>query len=141
MKNREFKFRAWNPVDKVMGQPFTLRDLLSCYHEADQIDQEGIVYMQFTGLLDKNGKEIYEGDILHKYGPDFVSEEYERWQESGYEGPKPPDIVVKKDFCTLRRFRLWLEHECFGYEGEDLEDSEDWEIIGDIYQNPELLEK
>ncbi|MAF43081.1 MAG: hypothetical protein CMI54_02775 [Parcubacteria group bacterium] len=54
-KMRNLKFRVWNDKAKKMYIPD---------HIANDIDMEKYQVMQFTGLLDKNGKEIYEGDIV-----------------------------------------------------------------------------
>ncbi len=65
MKNREIKFRAW---DKHHGnminnlQPFYEKRIQSNWADC------GIILMQYTGLLDKNGKEIYEGDRIRFWG-------------------------------------------------------------------------
>lgn len=144
MKTRELKFKAWNPVEKVMGRPFTVRDLLSCYHEADHIDQTDIIYRQYVGLEDKNGREIYEGDIfrIEEVGTDTI--DIMIWV-----------VVVWVQewamFCTLR-----VEDEYPGYlaNGLDaldepmfwtytLEDTNDRKhfLCGNIYENPELLQK
>src|SRR3990167_2813382 len=50
---REIKFRAWNVEKKSMH-----------YTGCEILNMPGFDYMEFTGLLDKNGNEIYEGDIL-----------------------------------------------------------------------------
>lgn len=91
-----------------------------------------------TGLTDKNGKQIFEGDVLAKQGIDYGSPEWEKYEANNYNGEEPI-TTIKKDFCTLDKFRFWLENEHFGWEGEDLESPEYWLIIGNIHDNPELI--
>lgn len=78
---------------------------------------------QFTGLRDKQGKEIYEGDIV-KGGTDY-------------------DLWVKKKprISTIEYFKhgFWVKDESFGWEGEGLWQWEHFEVIGNIYENHELL--
>jgi hypothetical protein len=71
MENRTLKFRAWNPTDKIMGDPFTIGVFCGSYPMADNIDTEGIHYMQYTGLKDKHGSGdicFYECDIVDLHG-------------------------------------------------------------------------
>jgi len=78
--------------------------------------------MQYTGLKDKNGKEIYEGDIVK------MEKEWIRWDNNN--GPR---VVVFEDGAFSP----------FGGDGEySWEDGPDGhtEIIGNIHENPELLE-
>lgn len=128
---REIKFRAWDNYNKmyIFGEPINFQSFWAVCLENEFNDIE-----QYIGLKDKNGREIYEGDILEKW-----TSEYEEWDEEKDE-PIPPHRSGFRDNATMERFpRYWLAHESFGYEGEDLEDTGDWEVVGNIHENPELL--
>lgn len=120
---REAKFRAWEkflkqmiPVDNIDFEQKMI-NTESAWRMFDEIE-----IMQYTGLKDKNGKEIYEGDICN-------CREYEcfgkvEWnnEEAGFY------------FCVVM--------EGGGFEEEHLYDYVDeLEVIGNIYENPELLVK
>jgi uncharacterized phage protein (TIGR01671 family) len=88
-----------------------------------------LVLMQYTGLKDKNGKEIYEGDIYKSH--------------SNLTGK----CVVKFGYYYAGG-RDYYASEAYGFYGEpirDVDDTEtlegDMEIIGNIYENPELLDR
>lgn len=110
---REIKFRAWNKRDKYMDE-FNVFDANECMREDDY------VLLQYTGLKDKNGKEIYEGDIV-----------------SGLSG-----INLHAD-----KHLIEFKDGAFGVGGMGLSEGSNeynWtidniEVIGNIYQNPELL--
>lgn len=59
---REIKFRAWSALDNKMYQ-CDMEDDIQSYFKHD----DGITLEQFTGLKDKNGKDIYEGDLIRLF--------------------------------------------------------------------------
>jgi len=144
---REMKFRGQRKLngDWVFGSYIAIGEdwcqIVPTGTEYDEIDVEKTRVItetvgQFTGLKDKNDKEIFEGDILVK-----VETDYDKWQELDYEGEEPLKRD-KIDVATMDRFpNYWLENESFGYDGEDLESPPYWEIIGNIHENPELLKE
>lgn len=87
---REIKFRAWNKKENRM---FKVGQI-----EFDYLEQgryEDIEFMQYTGLKDKNGKEIYEGDIVNQEGLDTNSVvEYRGAQFTYGERLAFPNVIV-----------------------------------------------
>jgi len=124
---RKIKFRAWCKPEKAMfdvvllewsaatsdefsrmllissNNPYTVHQI----HRNDSAIDTDYVLLQFTGLLDKNGREVYEGDIV----------QFQTFDAQG--------IVT----YTAPHFHA-SGHEIRGYE---------YEVIGNIYENPELV--
>ena len=117
---REIKFRAWH--NDQMSKPFTLGEAV-CWPDGkvSTANRVGIV-MQFTGLLDRNGVEIYEGDIIH-YMPDLFDSIH----------------VVEPSLRTTARMII-KKRSYWPPQYLDAMQSVDVEVIGNIHQNPELLE-
>lgn len=121
---REIKFRAWDDVEKRMyyGNTEQFDDMLGFRFQHFETDKP--VYMQYTGLKDKNGKEIYEGDI--------ISTDLDR----------PFNIVVFRNGAFM--FQCHDNgKDYYDYMFSVDEESDRWEygeVIGNIYENPELLE-
>lgn len=113
---REIRFRVWNPTIKKMINPVT--SMQSSDGNFQGLGSDCVV-MQFTGLCDKNGKEIYEGDILRQHkkrGESFVvvwSRDDGQWE-------------IERSFCLSDNLWRW---------------SKVSEVIGNIYENPELVGK
>ncbi|MFA5379306.1 MAG: YopX family protein [Dehalococcoidia bacterium] len=125
--NDRFIFRAWDKLNKRMIYIERFSQIPSNWEDI-------WILMQSTGLRDRAGKLIFEGDIVRRMVIDWdnTPEDYEDGKEAMRE--------IMRDVVTLNRLPVyWLESESFGYEGEDLESPEDSEIIGNIYEHPELL--
>ena len=129
---REIKFRAWHKEKKYMKYddiyPDGKRDWagweqsFDCMIHVMQMDFE---LMQFTGLKDKNGKEIYEGDII-EYA---VQDDGGGW-----------DVCRGSVEFTDCAFQVRLVDGCdFNGLYEFLCDWDKCEVIGNIHENPELL--
>lgn len=141
---REIKFRAWWPTIKEMqyfddiGFLPPEGDLLllngtdmndeSKYHGFSGIDEQ--MLMQYTGLKDKNGQEIYEGDIVKcvarpEYKSDSGNREIYWGHDFGFCFRSPPTDEYE--------YTHGLPLSWGGYESV--------EVIGNIYENPDLKEE
>ncbi|CAG9620855.1 YopX family protein [Sutcliffiella rhizosphaerae] len=113
---REFKFRAWEEnlkeIIPVKNIDFKKRmiNIDSVWRFFDEIK-----LMQFTGLKDKNGKEIYEGDVIYIYDDDELGD---GWGET----------VIYHRACFMAGDDNLLVNVHFRSV-----------VIGNIYENPELL--
>ena len=124
---REIKFRAWHKEKKIMGEVlgidilhkeiFFSNEDVDCYEHTDFKDIE---LMQYTGLKDKNNKEIYEGDIL-----------------SNGNNEKPYKVIFENG-----SFRAEFEGDFEEYSFDLINIvAQGCEIVGNIYENPELIKE
>ncbi len=128
--NREIKFRAWDKYNKKMHyQPEVnfhfFDDEFTCVlNEHDQVvvQPESVVVMQYTGLKDKNGKEIYENDIVCWTFNDKL---------------KSQIVFHEGCFGHLNLTGINKEHSEFIPINKTR--AEYMIVCGNIYQNPELL--
>ena len=147
LMNREIKFRAWNKDKEEMDfVPFARDEWTTEYQplnpviESIQKDKEyWSELMQYTGLKDKNGKEIYEGDVI-------VAECYP-WFDTNkpnYRG------TVEWIYCSWQQVLHCINpdkggisdgiNEGLNDEGYQDDEPSHWLVIGNIYENPELLD-
>lgn len=131
--NREIKFRAWHKYLKKMfkiGQ-ITLEEGTWNFEPNDRgfigmsiPYQTSFVLMQYTGLHDKNGKEIYEGDIVYcqtKYG-------------------KAKALIEFIDGKFVAYWNSAITHPQNGHHIACYDINKKFEVIGNVFENPELLE-
>jgi len=144
-KKREIKFRVWSKETKEMFQPHAF---IGNYQERDDI-----VLMQYTGLKDKSGKEIYEGDIIkidkfdYSIFPEKIKKELLKndgwkkekkrmdgrwiieWLGAGF-CLRPIQNIDMGEFLVDR-------DSFFAYLGKQIE--AEIEIIGNIFENKNLI--
>ena len=114
--SREIKFRAWDTQFKNMVGVKGIQDLFAIRSDG-MPSKDNYELMQYTGLLDKNGKEIYEGDIVACTGEKYIVS-WHNQLASWYLKPVNYDGwhgISKSDMSLM------------------------YEIIGNVWENPELL--
>lgn len=126
------KFRVWDSVEKKFVEHFFITDNgLICNMEKPTsdskllipIEKSELILMQSTGLKDKNGKEIFEGDVVRQVRTQPTTENE---TITGVVTMLEGAWLIMND-CEQLASYLWSE-------------TDENEIIGNIYENPELLE-
>ena len=125
--NRVIKFRAWDKDGKSMWTNIGMN--------LDKIlNNERFEVMQFTGVLDKHGKEIYEGDILkHEFERKGVKKHTHTKVVWGEAFLSWAAVTYFQDSSLKPMWTNLTSPKVFGKERHDEE------IVGNIFENPELL--
>lgn len=119
---REIKFRAWDKKEKIMYEPQIINlwvDFMGdiyCFDGNKFSVVQDSELIQYTGLKDKNGKEIFESDIYHMGDRNITYTVV--WHDTGLIGKQNSS----SSYAGLEHWRDRIE------------------VIGNIYENPELLE-
>ena len=128
IKMREINFRAWDKEHKEWAS-YSIDDGLLMFYDKHakswEIDKEGkrFILCQYTGLKNFNGKEIYEGDIVRAVG-------FSKWIGVAKYSDKNQAFVFESIDKNYRGNIVFMSQfdKCF-------------KILGNIYENPELLDK
>lgn len=119
---RDIKFRAWYEVDEKMLNWYEFLDT-NMKNTFIAPESTGLILMQYTGLKDVNGKEIYEGDIVSEIGH-YVNS----------------DKLVYQKIQWKESYSCWLRGEYQRLTPKNIKTYK-IKVVGNIYENPELLEK
>lgn len=144
---REIKFRAWDGI-RITKSGIMFNSSTGCMEVptigsfgSDLTKVSKYYLMQYTGLSDKNGVEIYEGDVLKITSRTFWNDEID--DIGRYE-----DLVYVKIHTLIDTYCYYCSTKEKWNNGQSYSDwSDDWyekeyvEVIGNIYKNPELLKQ
>lgn len=144
--DRIIKFRAYDP-NKGMFEPHSVKNnkafiMEPCIKDDVEISVNGINYysswdtevatdfplMQFTGLTDKNGTEIYEGDIVEMFYQDWLDQTRVIMFKNGSFGYGDGKYMFSPFHCL----EIDMRNACYSF-------NHAFKVIGNIYENPEIL--
>lgn len=139
---REIKFRAWdkklNKMLDVLGIYFHRNGSVMNISLRDGGHHSGeLILLQYTGLKDKNGVEIYEGDVVQDSTGWGGEVRFGKQQRRNHLNEVPEDFIGWYVWGKDPDDSVWTH---FDSVTQSLIDG-DAEVIGDIYSNPELLKQ
>lgn len=143
---KEIKFRAWHIKDqKMIDWSLICQTALNrgecplMYHVLSVIGRYHYQVMQFTGMKDKDGRDIYEGDLI-------------RYEQSTKDGSRIVigEVVYRKDLCCfqgLEKLQFENSYRILSADPYDYKNPNKVyfdptvEVVGNVYENPNLIEK
>jgi len=138
--SRDIKFRAWNTEAKYMIQDPTSMGSVMREHVRKALDLNGKLIggnyelIQFTGLKNKNGVDIFDGDVLRYYSD---SRMIVPTKDGGWESKGNPHLEERTTVEYSEHLGAYMVHGGSIYLYEIHDESE---VIGNIFENPELME-
>jgi len=137
---REIRFRIWDrkkkEFDTCRNGGNNLCFSLS-WKNIHTLSKQGYkVYQQFTGLKDKNGKEIYEGDIIKWFADGINKLAKVIWKDCGWCAER-----FDKELNKFEKYYPFNQFIPVEINKNGHEDFFDGEVIGNIFENPDLLKK
>lgn len=143
MAMRELKVRAWHKPYKQMCQVESLRFdgnrvytavlIEEPFYDRKLVEADEIVIEQFTGLKDRNGTDIYEGDII----------QFEFWNEKYYRQIAYNSAIASYEAITVASPTSKKLRQKAKYSFSELYkiSSKGFKVVGNIHENPELVEE
>lgn len=150
------RYKAWDKIHKIM---YEVDDIMSIdfgkseisvktlfFDQTNRYNFDAIVLMQSTGLSDKNGKEIFEGDIL-KFNDTWSDYCYEGYVDGEITGVNYVEIGTESTAFIFSKTK-YPDSSLFYYANEErltfqeiiTDDDFEFEVVGNIYTDPKLLE-
>jgi uncharacterized phage protein (TIGR01671 family) len=153
--SQPIKFRVWNKDFQLFTFDYLVHQngTIFSWQVGNTVCKtgDGVIFQQFTGLLDKNGKEIYDGDVIALYPIKF---ERTKMSEGVYHldvsKPLPsPDVIYARgivgydvDFCQYKIIYTWV---CDAWKDGGavstalVKNHYEYEVVGNVFMNPEML--
>lgn len=110
---REIMFRAWDKIKQKFIIGWEVTGFLSVLRPFERVNMHNIEMMQYIGFQDKNGKAIYEGDILRSFD---------------------------SQGCEIKTVVRYDEYDCKWNVKKSWVDEFEKEIIGNIFENPDFID-